>query len=86
MCISYIATGPTGTRYEDVTLRIVAYQLVGYPEKDKLKVVLQAIDETGPIVESPVAEGFKTPLELNAYLSESRREGWGIEQEVVDVA
>lgn len=73
--ISYLATGPAGTRYENVKLRIVAQRVQGHPDQDKLKTVVQVPG----IPESPIAEQFLTPLELVGWLSESRRQGWGID-------
>ena len=73
--LAYIATGPAGTRYEGVNLRIVAQRIQGHPDQDKLKTVVQVPG----IPEDPLAEQFLTPLELVAWISESIRQGWSLD-------
>ena len=73
--IVYTASGPSGTRYADVRLRIVAQRIQGHPDQDKLKTVIQVPG----IPEDPLAEQFLTPLELAEWISESRRQGWSLE-------
>lgn len=76
--VSYLAHGPAGTRFESVQLRIVAFRVHWWADQAQLKVVVQAMQNGVPIVSSPVAEDFMTPLELCAYLSQSLRDGWDV--------
>ena len=73
--IAYTATGPAGTRYAGVHLRIVAQRIQGHPDQDRLKTVVQMPG----IPEDPLAEQFLTPLELVAWISESIRQGWSLD-------
>lgn len=76
--VAYLVQGPAGTRFESVQLRIVAFKVHWWADPAQLKVVVQAMQDGIPIVSSPVAEDFMTPLELCAYLSQSLREGWDV--------
>jgi hypothetical protein len=77
--ISYLATGPAGTKFEHVRLRIAAQPIKAHPEQGKLKTVIQVMEGSLPVAEDPITEAFLTPLDLVVYLSQSRREGWEID-------
>lgn len=77
--IGYIAQGPAQSRYQNIKLRIAAFN-VEDSVLDKLKVVVQVFDADGTLIpEDPIALEYMTHLDLVAYLSESRRQGWHIE-------
>ncbi|HWQ10998.1 MAG TPA: hypothetical protein VN436_17885 [Holophaga sp.] len=76
--VAYLAHGPAGTRFANVQLRIVALRLHWWGDASQLKVVIQTMEGGVPIVSSPIAEAFMTPLELCAYLSQSLRDGWDV--------
>ena len=73
--LAYIATGPAGTPWARVRLRIHAQALSMHPDRDRLKTVVQVPG----IPEDPIFIAFLTPLELAFFLSDSRREGWELE-------
>ena len=75
MPIAYLASGPKGTRFEGVKLRLVAQRILDHYDHGQLKVVLQVPG----IPESPIAEEFLTPLALVQWMSQSRRDGWSFD-------
>ena len=76
---AYIATGPAGSKFANVRLRIHAQKIRTHPNPDELKTTIQVMDGSDPIAEDPITEAYLTPLELLDYLSQSSREGWDIE-------
>ena len=72
MPIAYLASGPKGTRFEGVKLRLVAQRILDHYDHGQLKAVLQ-------VPESPIAEEFLTPLALVQWMSQSRRDGWSFD-------
>ena len=77
--IAYLCTGPEGTCWERVRLRLVIYTPFRGPATGKLKCVVQAMKARTPVAEDPLAVDYLTPLELVHAMSESRREGWVFE-------
>lgn len=80
--IGYQVTGPAGTRFADVRLRLIAYhpQDARLAGDSRLKVVLQSMDGSGmPIAEDPILSERMTALDLVGAMSISRRQGWGFE-------
>jgi hypothetical protein len=73
--LAYLATGPAGTRFSAVRLRLHAQRLRNHPDQERLKVVVQVHG----IPEDPIYTDFMTPLELAFLVSDSRREGWEME-------
>lgn len=77
--IAYHCTGPQGTRFSGVRLRLVVYTPHRGPATGKLKCVLQAMKARTPIAEDPILVDYLTPLELLQAMSDSRWEGWTFE-------
>lgn len=77
--LAYIATGPTGTPWASLRLRIHAQRLENHPDQDRLKTVVQVCENGEVLVEDPIVTYFLTPLELVVWLSDSRRDGWELE-------
>lgn len=73
--LAYLATGPAGTRFAGVHLRIHAQRLRNHPDQERLKTVVQVAG----IPDDPIATMFLTPLELAVWISDSRRDGWEME-------
>lgn len=71
----FLCCGPKNTKYENVRIRFFAQKLKSEP--DKLKVVVQAI-ENEVIVEDPIYEGFQSESEVEQYIEKSLDEGWFI--------
>lgn len=71
----FLCCGPKNTKYENVRIRFFAKKLKSEP--DKLKVVIQAI-ENEVIAEDPIYEGFQSESEVERYIERSRKEGWFI--------
>ena len=77
--IAYRCTGPQGTRFAEVHLRLVVYTPMKGPDTGKLKCVLQAMRARTPVAEDPLLVDYLTPLELVKAMSTSRQEGWDFE-------
>lgn len=75
MGYDFLCVGPKGTKFEKVRVRFFAQKLKSEP--DKLKVVIQAI-ENEVIAEDPIYQGFQSENEVKQYIEKSREAGWFI--------
>ena len=74
----YHISGPVGSRFERVRLRLCAYTPLHYDEQDKLKVVIQVIDQECLIAEDPISIEYLPQEDLTEFLNCSTIQGWSI--------
>lgn len=73
MGYDFLCIGPKSSKFENVRVRFFAQKLKSEP--DKLKVVIQAI-ENEVIAEDPIYQGFYFENEVEQYIAKSREAGW----------
>lgn len=65
----------------EVELRVLVYHPVREPE-GLMRLVVQKVDPThGPVAEAPLLEALVQEHEVEAYLKESREDGWIFQEE-----
>lgn len=70
---AWAVTSPT---YPNLSLRLYAARLESMRPCSWLKCVLQVVEDGKPIATDPLSIDWRTKEELDAWIDESKRDGW----------
>jgi hypothetical protein len=75
---AWIATGPAGSRYQNVQLRVHA-MFETFRDDGLLRVTVQTFDRRGRLLAlDPILIDRMSPQDFDDYLQQSRAQGWSM--------